>query len=171
VYRSWSSLVVSVTVLQVGQAGVHIQEEARDFWLLQYVQPGCGANPAFCSVWVLSWGVKELGHEVNHIVFSLRMSGALLLLPLCACTLWTGKTVCLLVLCIVSSLIYLSSQSLNCCCHSGKVCVRTAGRGCCLDVSCHSASRVTYSCNDWNNYRKFIQKFALEVWRIRWLFL
>ena len=85
-YRSWSSTVIIVTILQSGWSRVRILVGARDFSLLQKIQTGPEAklNEYGCPF----LGIKQPGHEVNHsfhAVPRLRMSGAVTLLPIYAC--------------------------------------------------------------------------------------
>lgn len=59
----------------------------------------CGP-PGLLFSRVLSWGWSSWDMKLSthlHLVLTLRMSGALLLLPLYACMSWTGRTLPLLV--------------------------------------------------------------------------
>jgi len=55
-------------MLWAGQPGIRMLLGVRDFSVLQNVQTGSGAHPASCSLGtgVLSWGLKWLGHYINH---------------------------------------------------------------------------------------------------------
>jgi len=75
-----------VTTLQSGWSGLRILEGARDFSLLYNIWTGFEAelNGYGCPF----LGIKQPGHEVNsllHPVPTLRMSGAITLLPIYTC--------------------------------------------------------------------------------------
>ena len=55
-------MVCVVFRLLAGRSGVRMTAGARDYSLLQNVQPGCGAHPASYSL----PGVNRPGREVDH---------------------------------------------------------------------------------------------------------
>jgi hypothetical protein len=76
---------------------VQILAGARDFSLLQNVHTSSGVHPASSSVGsrVLSKGKNSQGMKLTthlYLVLMLRISGAILLLPMLAFMVWTGTT-------------------------------------------------------------------------------
>ena len=78
-----------------GPCGVRIPAGTEDF-VLQNVQACCGTHtaPSSVRIWVYPRGVKRPDHDVttDHLAPSLRMSGAIPLLPPYAFMAWTERT-------------------------------------------------------------------------------
>lgn len=85
--------LVSTVMLPAGISRVHILAGARDFYILQKCQTGCGPHPLCCHGCQGSFpDVKWFWCEVDHwhlLLLRLRMSGAVLL-PLYDFMVWSG---------------------------------------------------------------------------------
>ena len=90
---SWDSVVITEIRLWARQLRACFLASARDFYFLQYVQNGSGAQPV--GTRVISWRYCGQGMMVStslHLALSLRMSRATLLLSLHAFLPWTSTT-------------------------------------------------------------------------------
>jgi len=94
---SYDNIIVIVTRLWVGQCSIPFAVAARDFSLIQNIQSSSGLHVVSYS---LSTGTSfprgEAGYEADHafcVQPTLRMSGAIPLLPICAFMACTGAAV------------------------------------------------------------------------------